>query len=96
MKVDLAKHAARIPTQTGEGLAYIDYLEVAPWNIREISLGARAGTALRRSGCQSVRGGGAAQQRSWIRRTRRLALSPSSKDRTVLPKNVQDDAASKG
>lgn len=37
MKVDLAKHAARIPTQTGEGLAYIDYLEVAPWNIREIA-----------------------------------------------------------
>jgi hypothetical protein len=37
MKVDLAKHAARIPTQTGEGLAYVDYLEVAPWNIREIA-----------------------------------------------------------
>jgi len=37
MKVDLAKYAARIPTQTGEGLAYIDYLEVAPWNIREIA-----------------------------------------------------------
>ena len=37
MKVDLAKHAARIPTQIGEGLAYIDYLEVAPWNIREIA-----------------------------------------------------------
>lgn len=37
MKVDLAKHAARIPTQAGEGLAYVDYLEVAPWNIREIA-----------------------------------------------------------
>jgi len=37
MKIDLAKHAARITTQAGEGLAYIDYLEVAPWNIREIT-----------------------------------------------------------
>lgn len=37
MKVDLAKHAARITTQAGEGLAYIDYLEVAPWNLREIT-----------------------------------------------------------
>lgn len=37
MKVDLAKHSARIPTQTGEGVAYVDYLEVAPWNIREIA-----------------------------------------------------------
>jgi hypothetical protein len=37
MKIDLAKHAARITTQAGEGLAYIDYLEVAPWNLREIT-----------------------------------------------------------
>lgn len=37
MKVDLAKYSARIPTQLGEGLAYIDYLEVAPWNLREAS-----------------------------------------------------------
>jgi hypothetical protein len=37
MKIDLAKHAARITTQEGEGLAYIDYLEVAPWNLREIT-----------------------------------------------------------
>ena len=37
MKVDLAKHSARIDTQTGEGLAYIDYIEVAPWNLREIA-----------------------------------------------------------
>jgi hypothetical protein len=37
MKVDLAKYSARIPTQIGEGLAYIDYLEVAPWNLREIA-----------------------------------------------------------
>lgn len=37
MKVDLAKHAARVTTQAGEGLAYIDYLEVAPWNLREIT-----------------------------------------------------------
>jgi hypothetical protein len=37
MKIDLAKYAARITTQAGEGLAYIDYLEVAPWNLREIT-----------------------------------------------------------
>jgi hypothetical protein len=37
MKVDLAKYAARITTQAGEGLAYVDYLEVAPWNLREIT-----------------------------------------------------------
>ena len=37
MKVDLAKYSARIPTQKGAELAYIDYLEVAPWNHREIA-----------------------------------------------------------
>lgn len=37
MKIDLAKYSARIPTQKGEGLAYIDYIEVAPWNLWEIS-----------------------------------------------------------
>jgi hypothetical protein len=38
MKVDLAKYSARIPTQKGAELAYIDYLEAAPWNHREITL----------------------------------------------------------
>jgi hypothetical protein len=37
MKVDLAKYSARIPTQKGLELAYVDYLEVAPWNHREIA-----------------------------------------------------------
>lgn len=37
MKIDLAKYSARIPTQKGAELAYIDYLEAAPWNHREIA-----------------------------------------------------------
>ncbi len=37
MKVDLAKYAARLPTQARMELAYIDYLEAAPWNVGEIA-----------------------------------------------------------
>lgn len=37
MKIDLAKYTARIPAQKGLEVAYIDYLEAAPWNIREIA-----------------------------------------------------------
>ncbi len=37
LKLDLARHTARIPTQKGAELAYVDYVEVAPWNIREIA-----------------------------------------------------------
>ncbi|WP_158790580.1 hypothetical protein [Granulicella sp. L60] len=37
MKVDLAKYSAKIPTQARAELAYIDYLEAAPWNIRELA-----------------------------------------------------------
>lgn len=37
LKVDLARYAARIPTQKGSELAYVDYIEVAPWNLRDIA-----------------------------------------------------------
>lgn len=37
MKVDLAKRTARIPSQARLELAYIDYLESAPWNVRDIA-----------------------------------------------------------
>lgn len=37
MKVDLAKRTARLPEQARLELAYIDYLEAAPWNVRDIA-----------------------------------------------------------
>jgi hypothetical protein len=37
LKLDLARYTARIPSQQGAELAYIDYVEVAPWNLREIA-----------------------------------------------------------
>src|SRR5438552_2165502 len=36
MKVDLASERCRLPEQQGQPLVYIDYLEVAPWNIRRL------------------------------------------------------------
>jgi len=37
MKIDLAKYSGRLDIQTGEALAYVDYLEAAPWNIKSIA-----------------------------------------------------------
>lgn len=34
MKVDLVSHRCRISGQRGQELVYIDYVEVAPWNIK--------------------------------------------------------------
>ncbi|MDP8989893.1 MAG: GNAT family N-acetyltransferase [Acidobacteriota bacterium] len=34
MKLDTAGHAARLPEQKGRPLAYVDYVESAPWNIK--------------------------------------------------------------
>jgi hypothetical protein len=37
MKLDMAGKSARLPVQRNKPIVYIDYLEVAPWNIREIA-----------------------------------------------------------
>jgi hypothetical protein len=36
MKLDIVTHRCRLPEQRGQPLVYIDYLEVAPWNIRSL------------------------------------------------------------
>jgi hypothetical protein len=36
MKVRTAYHRCRLPEQSDEELVYIDYLEVAPWNIKRV------------------------------------------------------------
>jgi hypothetical protein len=36
MKLESVRHVCRIPEQLGKPLAYVDYLEVAPWNIKAI------------------------------------------------------------
>ena len=35
MRLDLASRRARLDSQAGQDLVYVDYLEVAPWNWRE-------------------------------------------------------------
>jgi len=48
MRIDLTK-AARLPTQKGRSLVYVDYLEAAPWNRPELTRSPRyrgVGTAL--------------------------------------------------
>ena len=36
MKVESVGHVCRLPMQQGKPLIYIDYLEVAPWNVKLI------------------------------------------------------------
>ena len=36
MKLETTLHRARLPEQRGKPLVYIDYIEVAPWNIRQL------------------------------------------------------------
>jgi hypothetical protein len=36
MKVESVGHVCRLPEQRGKPLIYIDYLEVAPWNVKSI------------------------------------------------------------
>lgn len=36
MSVDLARHRCQIPEQRGQHLVYVDYLENAPWNRKEL------------------------------------------------------------
>lgn len=37
MKVDTVSHVARLPEQAGRPQLYVDYLEVAPWNVGAIA-----------------------------------------------------------
>jgi hypothetical protein len=36
MKIESVGHSCRFPVQRGKPLVYIDYLEVAPWNIKQL------------------------------------------------------------
>jgi len=36
MKIETVAHTCRLPEQQGKPLVYIDYLEVAPWNIEKL------------------------------------------------------------
>jgi hypothetical protein len=36
MKLETVGHVCRLPLQRGRPLIYIDYLEVAPWNVKQI------------------------------------------------------------
>lgn len=41
MQVNTAKHVCRIPQQAGKHLAYVDYVETAPWNRPDVTANPR-------------------------------------------------------